>query len=231
MAKRPIVKPKKAIAALQRAGFLIDHQRSQFATSNSKPVTICDLNFPLTRPLYFLTISSTMPTKKSLIPVEPIERRILLLRSHKIILDADLAELYGVPTKRLNEQVKRNKKRFPQDFMFRLTKAEVEAFNRSQIATGSQKHRDPRFPPYAFTEYGAIMAASVLNTPRAHKMMVYIVRAFVNVRVLVEDLPGIKHLVAKHEEDIEELQIAVEYLLETPEKLKKQIGFKPGKKD
>ena len=170
-----------------------------------------------------------MPTPKSIVPAKGIERRILLIRGQKVMLDADLAELYGVPTKRLNEQVKRNKNRFPPDFMFRLTKPEVEALNRSQFATGSQKHRDPRFPPYAFTEYGAIMAASVLNTERAHKMMVYIVRAFVNVRVLVEDLPGIKHLVAKHEADIQELQIAVDYLLERPEKPKKQIGFSTGK--
>ena len=83
------------------------------------------------------------------------------------MLDSELAALYGVTTKRLNEQVKRNVERFPEDFMFRLTRAETDALNRSQIATGSQKHRDPRFSPFAFTEHGAIMAATVLNSPRA----------------------------------------------------------------
>jgi hypothetical protein len=91
--------------------------------------------------------------------METITRRILLLRGQKILLDADLAMLYGVETRRLNEQVRRNRDRFPVDFIFRLTVEEVEALNQSQFATGSQKHRDPRFPPFAFTEHGAIMAA------------------------------------------------------------------------
>jgi hypothetical protein len=97
-----------------------------------------------------------------------------LIRGRRVILDADLAVIYGVPTRRLNEQVKRNAKKFPSDFVFRLTNQEVKHLrsqivilkgtgNRSQIATGSQKHRDPRFLPYVFTEHGAIMAANVLN--------------------------------------------------------------------
>jgi hypothetical protein len=85
---------------------------------------------------------------------EDIARDILVLRGHRVLLDSQLAALYSVTTKRLNEQVKRNAERFPDDFMFRLTRSEVEALNRSQIATGSQKHRDPRFPPFAFTEHG-----------------------------------------------------------------------------
>jgi hypothetical protein len=97
--------------------------------------------------------------RTGVVSVEQITQSILVFRGHKILLDAELAELYGVPTKRLNEQVKRNAGRFPEDFLFRLTRAEVEALNRSHFATGSQKHRDPRFPPYAFTEHGAIMAA------------------------------------------------------------------------
>jgi len=99
-----------------------------------------------------------------------------------VLLDAELAALYGVSTKRVNEQVKRNAERFPEDFLFRLSGTEVEALNRSQVATGSQKHRDPRFPPYAFTEHGAIMAATILNSPRAEQMSVYVVRAFVKLR-------------------------------------------------
>jgi ORF6N domain len=110
---------------------------------------------------------------------------ILVFRGHKVLLDAELAELYGVPTKRLNEQVKRNAARFPEDFLFRLTSAEVEGLNRSHFATGSQKHRDPRLPPHVFTEHGAIMAAMVLNSPRAVEVSVYVVRAFVRLRDLL----------------------------------------------
>jgi hypothetical protein len=97
------------------------------------------------------------------VPVEHISRSILVLRGQRIILDADLASLYGVPTKALNQAVKRNAERFPEDLMFRLSRTETEALNRSQIVTGHQKHRDPRFPPYAFTEHGAIMAATILS--------------------------------------------------------------------
>jgi hypothetical protein len=100
------------------------------------------------------------------------------MRRQRVILDADLAVLYGVTTKRLNEQVKRNAARFPPDFLFRLTATETRALNRSQSATGSQKHRDPRFPPFAFTEHGAIMAATVLNSASAVEMSLYVVRAF-----------------------------------------------------
>jgi len=125
------------------------------------------------------TAPRTVPV---LAPIEHITQAILVFRGHKVLLDAELAALYGVTTKRLNEQVKRNLERFPKDFLFRLSAAEVEALNRSHFATGSQKHRDPRFPPYAFTEHGAIMAAMVLNSPRAVEMSVYVVRAFVQLR-------------------------------------------------
>ena len=111
-----------------------------------------------------------------------IATRILFVRGHKVMLDDDLARLYGVPTKRLNEQVKRNAARFPDDFMFRLSREEAEALNRSHFATGSRKHRDPRFPPYAFTEHGALMAASLLNSAHAIELSIYVVRAFVRLR-------------------------------------------------
>ena len=109
-----------------------------------------------------------MSTLSRRIPVERIEHSILVLRGHKVLLDVELALLYGVTAKRLNEQVKRNRARFPDDFIFRLTPAEFKSLNRSQFATGSQRHRDPRFAPYAFTEHGAIMAANVLASPRAN---------------------------------------------------------------
>jgi hypothetical protein len=101
--------------------------------------------------------------RKSVAPGE-IARAILILRGQRVLLDVELAALYGVTTKRLNEQVKRNAARFPADFIFRLTKTETAALNRSQYATGSQKHRDPRFAPYNFTEHGAIMAATILSS-------------------------------------------------------------------
>jgi len=117
--------------------------------------------------------------------IEHITRTILLLRGKRVILDAELATLYGVTTKALNQAVKRNTERFPQDFVFRLNRVELDALNRSQFVTGSQKHRDPRFLPFAFTEHGAIMAATVLNSPRAVDMSLYVVRAFVRLRELL----------------------------------------------
>ncbi len=124
--------------------------------------------------------------------VMPLDERIVALRGQRVILDAELAEVYGVSTKALNQAIKRNRDKFPGDFMFRLTKAEAnEAFqteaNRSQIVTGSQKHRDPRFLPYAFTEHGAVMAANVLNSPRAVQMSVFVVRAFIKMRAALGD--------------------------------------------
>ena len=130
-----------------------------------------------------------------------IESVIHSVRGEKVILDVDLARIYGVSTKRLNEQVKRNTRRFSTDFSFRLSKVEMEQLigqlarseqsgNRSQIATGPQKHRDPRFLPYAFTEHGALMAANVLNSTQAVKMSVLVVRAFVRMR----------HMLAAHKE-------------------------------
>jgi hypothetical protein len=135
---------------------------------------------------------------------------IRTIRGQRVILDSDLARIYGVTTKRLNEQVKRNAKRFPSDFLFQLSPTEAENLkpqnatssstsNRSQFATGLQKHRDPRLLPYAFTENGAIMAASVLNSPEAVRMSVFVVRAFVKMREL---LGGTKEL-AKQLADLE----------------------------
>ncbi len=171
------------------------------------------------------------------VPIEHIARSILVLRGHKVLLDADLAELYGVPTKRLNEQVKRNLERFPEDFMFRTTRAEVEALNRSQIATGSQKHRDPRFPPFAFTEHGAIQAANVLNSPRAVEMGVYVVRAFVYMREAIsthrelarkmrELEARIEHRLDDQDETIAEILAAIKQLMAPPpEPRRRPIGF------
>lgn len=121
-----------------------------------------------------------MPKRnKELVVLEPVEPLIRQIRGERVILDADLARIYGVPTKRLNEQVRRNAERFPPDFLFHLTADEADSM-RSQFATASK--RNARFLPYAFTEHGAIMAANVLNSPRAVQMSVFVVRAFVKMR-------------------------------------------------
>ena len=117
-----------------------------------------------------------------LLPLEAITQRIVVLREQKVLVDADLAALYGVQTRRLNEQVRRNRARFPADFIFELTPEEF-ANLKSQFATSSWGGR--RKLPLAFTEHGAIMAATVLNTPRAVEVSVYVVRAFVRLRELV----------------------------------------------
>jgi hypothetical protein len=136
---------------------------------------------------------------KVLIPPDWIEGRILLLRGQKVMLDADLAELYGVSTKRFNEQVRRNLERFPADFMFSLTEEEWVAL-RSQFATSKPGRGGRRHPPLAFTEHGAIMAATLLNSPRATEVSVYVVRAFVRLR---EVLATNKEL-AKRLDDLEQ---------------------------
>ncbi len=113
---------------------------------------------------------------------EHIETHIVAIRGHKVIIDTDLAALYGVTTKRFNEQVRRNRDRFPSDFMYQLSAEEWESL-RSQIATlnaGRGRHR--KYLPYAFTEHGAIMAATILNSPRATEVSVFVVRAFVRLR-------------------------------------------------
>ncbi len=110
-----------------------------------------------------------------------IAGRILVLRGLRVLLDVDLAALYGVSPKRLNEQVRRNRAKFPEDFAFRLEIKELRD-RRSQNATASSRYRNLRFPPLAFTEHGAIMAATILNSPRAVEMSVYVVRAFVKLR-------------------------------------------------
>jgi|SRR5690242_20546077 len=172
-----------------------------------------------------------MPKNPSTIAI-PVESRILILRHQRVILDSDLAELYGVTVKRLNQQVNRNQDRFPIDFMFRLTAKEDQNL-RLQIATSSQKHGGRRYLPYAFTEHGAIMAATVLNSKRAIEMSVFVVRAFVRMR---EMLVKNRQLAAKineldrrletHDTAIQELIDAIKELMIPAETTRKhKIGF------
>ena len=174
-----------------------------------------------------------MPANKSIIIFEELEPRILLIRGQRVMVDADLAELYGVTTKRLNEQVKRNNSRFPPDFVFQLNqkeKAEVVA-NCDHLA----RLKFSKARPYAFTEHGAIMAAAVLNSPRAIDVSVYVVRAFVKLREVVSShkelarqLNELERKVGSHDEAIRSLVHAIRKLMEpppTPEK-KGRIGFR-----
>src|SRR6266571_7567223 len=127
---------------------------------------------------------SRAATQHRLIPLEIIERRIYFIRTHKVMLDSDFAELYGVTTKRLNEQVKRNIDRFPTDFIFRLNQEESDRL-RSQFATSKHGRGGRRYQPYVFTEHGALMLASVLNSEKAIQASIQIVRAFVRLRELL----------------------------------------------
>ncbi len=120
--------------------------------------------------------------KATLVAADRIEASIVVVRGEKVLLDSDLATFYGVTTRALNQAVKRNEARFPADFMFRITAAEAAVLNQSQTVTGSQKHRDPRFPPFAFTEQGVAMLSSVLRSVRAVAVNIEIMRAFVRVR-------------------------------------------------
>lgn len=169
---------------------------------------------------------------KNLIPAQTIERHIFLIRGQKVMLDRHLAELYGVSTKRLNEQVRRNKNRFPADFMFQLSKTETENW-RSQFATSNFAIKmGLRRPPYVFTEHGALMLATVLNSTRAVQMSIYIVRAFIKLRELLathkdlaKKLTDFEKRLESHENHIQSLYDTIHQLMEPPEKPKPRIGF------
>ena len=158
-----------------------------------------------------------------------IEQVILLIRGQKVILDTDLARLYGVMSKRLNEQVRRNRKRFPADFMFQLSIQEVRNL-RSQIATSRSRHGGRRYLPYAFTEHGAIMAANVLNTQRAIEVSVYVVRAFVRLREMIasnkELSRRLDELEKKYDSKFKVVFDAIRQLMTPPELPRRRIGFR-----
>jgi len=173
------------------------------------------------------------------------------MREQRVILDADLAEMYGVATKVLNQAVKRNLARFPKDFAFQLTAREIQFFrsqlpedeevasNRSQSVTGSRKHRDPRARPWAFTEHGALMAANILRSARAVEMSVHVVRAFVRQREqlassaeLLQKLELIDHRLLEHDQALVIVWNKIKELARTnppplPTKPKPRIGFHP----
>ena len=175
-------------------------------------------------------------TKRAgLLRVEGITRAILLLRGRRVILDAELAELYGVTTKRLNEQVKRNAERFPEDFVFQLTAKET-AVLRSRIATSKAPGKDgrggTRYQPFAFTEHGAIMAATMLKSRRAVEMSLYVVRAFVQLRELLASnaelarrLDQLERKLKGHDEAIVAILSTIRALMSPPAAKRRGIGF------
>jgi hypothetical protein len=169
---------------------------------------------------------------KSLIPLEVIEGKILLIRGHKVMLDSDLAGLYGVTAKRLNEQVRRNLSRFPEDFMFQLTEPETHLL-RSQFATSKKGRGGRRYPPYAFTEQGVAMLSSVLSSERAIKVNIEIMRAFVRLRQILasnkELAKRLDELENKYDAQFKIVFDAIRQLMEPPEPEpeppKKEIDF------
>ncbi|HSS98892.1 MAG TPA: ORF6N domain-containing protein [Terriglobales bacterium] len=169
--------------------------------------------------------------KAAIILAKKVDSKILVVHHQKVILDIDLAALYGVPVKRLNEQIKRNAKRFPSDFLFRLSAAEDENL-RAQFATSSSSHGGRRYLPHVFTEHGAIMAATVLNSKRAIETSIFVVRAFVRMREaltanqqIVSKLSDIEQRLEGHDIEIQELVDAIRELMAPLPANNRRIGF------
>lgn len=167
----------------------------------------------------------TKKQPQSVIPVERIANQIYLIRGEKVMLDFDLADLYGVPTKVLNQAVSRNKDRFPEDFMFKLSGEETEAINQSQFVTGLQKHRDPRYPPRAFTQEGISMLSSVLRSKQAIQISIAIMRTFVRMREILATHKDLASTVNKHDRQIATLYEHIGKLLSPKKTRKKPIGY------
>jgi hypothetical protein len=172
-----------------------------------------------------------------IIPLDHIQGRILVLRGQRLLLDRDLAAIYGVTTKVLNQAVRRNENRFPADFRFSLTNEEVARL-RSQSVTSNEGRGGQRYRPNAFTEHGALMAATVLNSPRAVQMSLVVIRAFVALRqlatehkALLEKLDELDARVGAHDEQIAAIVTALRELVNPPDPGPghvRKIGFHPG---
>ena len=171
-------------------------------------------------------------TRTDLVSIDKIEKAIYVIRGEKLMLDRELAELYQVQTKALNQAVRRNLDRFPDDFMFQLSEKEVLELNRSQFVTGSQKHRDPRSRPYAFTEQGVAMLSSVLRSKRAITVNIEIMCAFVKLRQLLasntELARRLDALESKYDKQFKVVFVAIRQLMTKPVKDRKEIGFRSG---
>jgi phage regulator Rha-like protein len=185
-----------------------------------------------------LTSIISMPKKAqemAVMPLEFVERKIFLIRGRKVMIDADLAEMYGVPTKSLNLAVRRNKERFPEDFMFQLTKEEAQSL-RFQIETSKTGRGGRRYLPYAFTEHGVAMLSAVLNSQRAIGMSIVIIRVFVRLREILathQDLGrAIDEIRRRQEEQGEQITAIIQtinqLLAPEPVRPKRRIGFTSG---
>lgn len=177
------------------------------------------------------------PAALELIAAPAIEKRIFVIRERQVMLDEDLADLYGVETKRLIQQVKRNLKRFPSDFMFQLDRDEAAAL-RSQIATSNEGRGGRRYAPYVFTEQGVAMLSSVLRSDRAITVNIEIMRAFVELRrvagsyALIEKrLEQIEQGMGEHDEQLGQIFEALRQLIASPTKPKRPVGFRVRKDD
>ncbi len=178
------------------------------------------------------TKASFMNSQTAIIPAQDVAKFIYSLRDRRVILDADLALLYGVSTRALVQAVKRNAPRFPEDFLFQLTASEA-AVLRSQIVISKPGHGGRRYPPYAFTEHGALMAATVLNSPRAVAMSVYIIRAFIKIRedlaanaAILRRLAEIDKTLVIHDVTLREILKKLRPLLQPPpQPPQPEIGF------
>src|SRR5712675_3245585 len=169
--------------------------------------------------------------KRRVTTASAVESRILFLRHQRVILDADIAELYGVPVRQLNQQVKRNQERFPSDFVFQLTAKEDEIL-RSQFVISRETHGGRRYRPFAFTEHGAIMAATVLNSERAVQMSVFVVRAFVRLREMLATnrrlagkIDELENRLDSHDSVIVDLIDAIKQLMTPKKPSRVRIGF------
>ena len=169
---------------------------------------------------------------KALIPIAIIERKIYLIRSQKVMLDSDLAELYGVKTFNLNKAVKRNIDRFPQDFMFQLTKEEADSLRFQTGMSKSEGRGGRRYLPYVFTEQGVAMLSSVLRSERAIHVNIAIMRVFVKLREflsthkeLAHKLAELERKIERHDEEIKAIFDAIRQLMTPPQKPKRKIGF------
>jgi len=182
---------------------------------------------------------------KEIVPADQIALRIRNFRVEKVLLDFDLAALYGVETRVLNQAVKRNADRFPSDFMFQLSVEETEMISQrvtsstgqtvsdsSQIVMSPGKHRGKRYRPYAFSEQGVAMLSSVLNSERAIKVNIAIMRAFVKLRQILETnrelakkFSELERRVGKHDEEIDAIFEAIRQLMAPPDRPRREIGF------
>ena len=182
---------------------------------------------------------------KEIVPADQIASRIRNFRGEKVLLDFDLAALYGVETRVLNQAVKRNADRFPSDFMFQLSVEETEMISQrvtssagqtvsdsSQIVMSPGKHRGKRYRPYAFTEQGVAMLSSVLNSERAIKVNIAIMRAFVKLRQILDTnrefakkFSELERRVGKHDEEIDAILEAIRQLMAPPDRPRREIGF------